>query len=154
MLLLCVGLLVALAVGVGLGWVLATTMDDDTSHNNSNNTTSRPDTPPPHYRHAPEECAVTLEYDPVCAFGKTYGGADDAMCEGAYEYTPGECTPEQRCFCPADPIKDSRPVCAHGRSYINECLARCAGNTRWTEGECYREPKFGPTVPPHLRAGL
>lgn len=49
--------------------------------------------------HGPrQDCICTKQYDPVCAYGETYGNACEASCQGFHpdEYTPGACGAEEK----------------------------------------------------------
>eukprot|EP01083_Nonionella_stella_P165678 551796_1 len=69
------------------------------------------------------DCVCTLEDDPVCCNGVTFGNPCAAACEDQNGCVPGECTPDD-CVCTAD----YNPVCCDGIDYSNACGAECDGH--------------------------
>mmetsp|Transcript_15023 Transcript_15023/g.44250 ORF Transcript_15023/g.44250 Transcript_15023/m.44250 type:complete len:441 (+) Transcript_15023:201-1523(+) len=86
-----------------------------------------------------DTCMCTMEWDPVCAGGKTFGNRCGAECAGvpAEDISPGECPPgpageakqdegdtdDDVCMC----TTEWDPVCAGGKTFGNRCEAECAG---------------------------
>lgn len=111
LLLLAVGLVVALAVGVGLGYMLARGLDS-----------SSPPTPPRAPPEPPTDTPDPLDSDP-------FGGLGEIPQPNPPVVPP---PPANSCIC----TMEWAPVCASGKSYGNACTARCAGETAWSVGSC------------------
>jgi coxsackievirus/adenovirus receptor len=100
-----------------------------------------------HVAESKATCICTLEYNPVCVKGQTYGNPCEARCDGYKEgdWTMGACgdgaaaaKTRAPCIC----TLEYNPVCVKGKTYGNPCAARCDGYKEgdWTMGECPKSP--------------
>jgi hypothetical protein len=76
----------------------------------------------------------TMQWDPVCADGKTYGNPCQAKGAGVMTFSQGECEDVQAQTTPC--TREFAPVCgSNAVEYVNKCYADNA-NVTYTDGPC------------------